>query len=65
MLHQNSRDLFEELMGKLADKELKNRGLKSDFMYDKIVDEMYEKFEYFESEVIKISNGIPIPKRDQ
>ena len=52
-------------MEKLAEKELKNRGLKSDFMYDKIVDEMYEKFEYLESEVIKISNGIPIPKRDQ
>ena len=65
MLHQNSRDLFEELMEKLAEKELKNRGLKSDFMHDKILDEMYEKFEYFESEVIKISNGIPIPKRDQ
>tara|TARA_Y100001951_G_C11142701_1_gene184582 strand:+ start:26 stop:223 length:198 start_codon:yes stop_codon:yes gene_type:complete len=65
MLHQNSRDLFDELMEKLAEKELKNRGLKSDFMHDKILDEMYEKFEYFESEVIKISNGIPIPKRDQ
>ena len=65
MLHQNSRDLFDELMEKLAEKELKNRGLKSDFMYDKIVDEMYEKFEYLETEVIKISNGIPIPKRDQ
>ena len=65
MLHQNSRDLFDELMEKLAAKELKNRGLKSDFMHDKILDEMYEKFEYFESEVIKIENGIPIPKRDQ
>ena len=65
MLHQTPRDLFDELMEKLAEKELKNRGLKSDFMHDKILDEMYEKFEYFESEVIKISNGIPIPKRDQ
>ena len=57
MLHQNSRDLFDELMGKLADQELKNRGLKSDFMYDKILDEMYEKFELFELEIIKIQNG--------
>ena len=54
MLHQNSRDLFEELMGKLTDQELKNRGLKSDFMYDKILDEMYEKFELLELEIIKI-----------
>ena len=53
----NTRDLFDELMGKLTDQELKNRGLKSDFMYDKILDEMYAKFEYFESEIIKIKNG--------
>ena len=57
MLHQKPRDLFDELMGKLADQELKNRGLKSDFMYDKILDEMYEKFELLESEIIKIQNG--------
>ena len=52
-----TRDLFDELMGKLADQELKNRGLKSDFMYDKILDEMYEKFELLECEIIKIKNG--------
>ena len=61
----NTRELFDELMEKLADQELKNRGLKSDFMYDKILDEMYEKFEYFESEVIKIENGTPVPNRDR
>ena len=61
----NTRELFDELMEKLADQELKNRGLKSDFMHDKILDEMYEKFEYLESEVIKIESGTPIPKRDQ
>ena len=60
-----TRDLFDELMGKLADQELKNRGLKSDFMYDKILDEMYAKFEYFESEIIKIENGTPVPNRDR
>ena len=65
MLHQNSRNLFDELMGKLTDQELKNRDLKSDFMYDKILDEMYEKFEYFETEIIKIENGTPIPNRDR
>ena len=65
MLHLNSRDLFDCLMENLAEQELKNRGLKSDFMHDKILDEMYEKFEYLESEVIKIENGTPIPKRDQ
>ena len=54
MLHQNSRDLFDELMEKLAEKECKNRGLKSDFMHDKILDEMYEKFELLELEIIKI-----------
>ena len=42
MLHQKPRDLFDELMGKLADQELKNRGLKSDFMYDTILDELNE-----------------------
>ena len=52
-----TRELFDELMGKLADQELKNRGLKSDFMYDKILDEMYEKFELLECEIIKIKNG--------
>ena len=52
-------------MENLAEQELKNRGLKSDFMHDKILDEMYEKFEYLESEVIKIENGTPVPKRDQ
>ena len=62
MLHQNSRNLFDELMGKLAEKELKNRYLKSDFMYDKILDEMYEKFEYIESEIIKIENGTPVTR---
>ena len=61
----NTRDLFDELMGKLTDQELKNRGLKSDFMYDKILDEMYAKFEYFESEIIKIENGTPVPNRDR
>ena len=65
MLHLNSRDLFDCLMENLAEQELKNRGLKSDFMHDKILDEMYEKFEYLESEVIKIENGTPVPKRDQ
>ena len=65
MLHQNARDLFDCLMENLAEQELKNRGLKSDFMHDKILDEMYEKFEYLESEVIKIENGTPVPKRDQ
>jgi len=53
----NTRELFDELMEKLADQELKNRGLKSDFMYDKILDEMYEKFELLECEIIKIKNG--------
>ena len=52
-----TRELFDELMEKLADQELKNRGLKSDFMYDKILDEMYEKFELLECEIIKIKNG--------
>jgi len=65
MLHQTPRDLFDELMGKLADLELKVRGLKSDFMHDKILDEMYEKFEYLESEIIKIENGTPVPNRDR
>ena len=65
MLHQTPRDLFDELMGKLADLELKVRGLKSDFMYDKILDEMYAKFEYLESEIIKIENGTPVPNRDR
>ena len=65
MLHLNSRDLFDCLMENLAEQELKNRGLKSDFMYDKILDEMYNKFEYLESEIIKIENGTPVPKRDQ
>ena len=60
MLHLNSRDLFDCLMENLAEQELKNRGLKSDFMHDKILDEMYEKFEYLESEVIKIENGTPV-----
>ena len=54
MLHQNSRDLFDELMEKLAEKEFKNRGLKSDFMYDTILDELNEKFELLELEIIKI-----------
>ena len=54
MLHQTTRDLFDELMGKLADQELKNRGLKSDFMYDTILDELNEKFELLELEIIKI-----------
>ena len=54
MLHQKPRDLFDELMGKLADQELKNRGLKSDFMYDTILDELNEKFELLELEIIKI-----------
>ena len=65
MLHLNSRDLFDCLMENLADQECKNRGFESDFMHDKILDEMYEKFEYLESEVIKIENGTPVPKRDQ
>ena len=65
MLHLNSRDLFDCLMENLADQEFKNRDFKSDFMHDKILDEMYEKFEYLESEVIKIENGTPVPKRDQ
>ena len=71
MLHQNSRDLFDELMNKLAEQEFKNRGFKrTRFVdgfeeYDKILDEMYEKFEYFESEIIKIENGTPIPNRDR
>ena len=71
MLHQNSRDLFDELMEKLATKELKNRGFKrTRFVdgfeeYDKILDEMYEKFEYFETEIIKIENGTPVPNRDR
>ena len=54
MLHQKPRDLFDELMGKLAEQELKNRGLKSDFMYDTILDELNEKFELLELEIIKI-----------
>ena len=54
MLHQTTRDLFDELMGRLADQELKNRGLKSDFMYDTILDELNEKFELLELEIIKI-----------
>ena len=71
MLHQNSRDLFDELMGKLAEKEFKNRGFPSwaneeeSKEYEKILDEMFEKFEYLESEVIKIENGIPVPNRDR
>ena len=65
MLHQNSRDLFDCLMENLADQEFKNRGFESDFMHDKILDEMYEKFEYLESEVIKIENGTPVPERDR
>ena len=71
MLHQNSRDLFDELMGKLAEKEFKNRGFVGGFsgasmvFYDKILDEMYAKFEYFESEIIKIENGTPVPNRDR
>ena len=60
MLHQNSRDLFDCLMENLADQAWKNRGFKGDFMHDKILDEMYEKFEYLESEVIKIENGTPV-----
>ena len=60
MLHLNSRDLFDCLMENIAEQEFKNRGFKSDFMHDKILDEMYEKFEYFESEVIKIENGTPV-----
>ena len=31
MLHQNSRDLFDELMEKLAEKEFKNRGFVGGF----------------------------------
>ena len=68
MLHQNSRDLFDCLMENLADQEFKNRGFKSDFVYDihksyntdayKILDEMYNKFEYLESEIIKIGKGV-------
>ena len=71
MLHQTPRDLFDELMGKLAEQELKNRGFKrTRFVdgfeeYDEILDEMYAKFEYFESEIIKIENGTPIPNRDR
>ena len=70
-----TRELFDDLMEKLAEQEFQNRGFKSDFVYDihksyntdayKILDEMYNKFEYFESEIIKIGNGTPIPKRDQ
>ena len=66
MLHQTSRDLFEELIGRLADQEFKNRGFKRDRFvdgfeeYDKIIDEMLKKFEYFESEIIKIENGTPV-----
>ena len=33
--------------------------------YEKILDEMYVKFEYLESEIIKIENGIPVPNRDR
>tara|TARA_B100000745_G_C19947059_1_gene319628 strand:+ start:279 stop:494 length:216 start_codon:yes stop_codon:yes gene_type:complete len=71
MLHQNSRDLFDELMGKLTEQELQNRGVeRTRFVdgfeeYDKILDEMYAKFEYFESEIIKIENGTPVPNRDR
>ena len=60
MLHQNSRDLFDELMGRLADQEFKNRGFNLNLMessfeeYDKILDELNEKFELLELEIIKI-----------
>ena len=66
MLHQTTRDLFDELMGRLADQEFKNRGFNLNLMessfeeYDKILDEMYEKFEYFESEIIKIEQHLVI-----
>ena len=59
MLHQNSRDLFDELMEKLAEKEFKNRGYIGDFgpkswAYDEILDEMYKKFELLELKIIEI-----------
>ena len=59
MLHQTPRDLFDELMEKLAEKEFKNRGFVGGFSpkswaYDEILDEMYEKFELLELEIIKI-----------
>ena len=60
MLHQTTRDLFDELMGRLADQEFKNRGFNLNLMensfeeYDKILDELNEKFELLELEIIKI-----------
>ena len=60
MLHQTPRDLFDELMEKLAEKEFKNRGFPrwaddSEYKeYEKILDELHEKFELLELEIIKI-----------
>ena len=60
MLHQTPRDLFDELMEKLAEKESKNRGIPSwagglEYKeYEKILDELHEKFELLELEIIKI-----------
>jgi len=68
MLHQNSRDLFDELMEKLAEKEFKNRGFvgglsgASMVFYDKILDEMYEKFELLELKIIEIETDAAFNK---
>ena len=62
------------MMTKLAELEYKNRGFDpSDCMtgggptkdFVQILEEMYRKFDYYETEIIKIQNGIPIPERDR
>ena len=74
MLNQTPKDLFDEMMTKLAEVEYKNRGFDpkdcmtgggptKDFV--QILEEMYRKFDYYETEIIKIQNGIPIPHRDR
>ena len=74
MLNQTPKDLFDEMMTKLAELEYKNRGFDpSDCMtgggptkdFVQILEEMYRKFDYYETEIIKIQNGIPIPERDR
>ncbi len=74
MLNQTPKDLFDEMMTKLAELEYKNRGFDpSDCMtgggptkdFVQILEEMYRKFDYYETEIIKIQNGIPIPDRDR
>lgn len=74
MLNQTPKNLFDEMMNKLAEQEYKNRGFDlkdcmtgdgptKDFV--QILEEMYHLFAHHENEIIKIQNGIPIPERDR